>query len=101
MSDEAYQTTWRLLFLHTAVGVPIWPLAFNLPNALRAGNDATFTMVVSLASMWLFRVGLSYVLAPHFAATGVWYAMFVDWVARAIVFTVRFRGDKWHAKALV
>ena len=101
MSDEAYQITWLLLTLHAVVGIPLWPLAFNLPNALRAGNDAKFTMIVSLASMWIFRVGFSYLLAPSLAAVGVWIAMFIDWAVRAAVFIIRFKGDKWHSKQLV
>jgi putative MATE family efflux protein len=101
MSDEAYNTAWHLLFLHTVIGIPIWPFSFNLPNALRAGNDATFTMAVSLISMWTFRVGLSWLLGAKYAATGVWYAMFIDWTFRSIVFTLRFRTDKWYAKRLV
>lgn len=101
MSDEAYRTSWNLLFLHTVIGIPLWPFSFNLPNALRAGNDATFTMAVSLTSMWAFRVGLSVILGARYAATGVWIAMFVDWFFRSVIFTMRFCSDKWYAKRLV
>ena len=41
--------------------VIVWPLAFALPNALRAANDVRFTMIVSLLSMWIFRIGFSYI----------------------------------------
>jgi Na+-driven multidrug efflux pump len=58
-------------------------------------------MAVSLISMWTFRVGLSWLLGAKYAATGVWYAMFIDWTFRSIVFTLRFRTDKWYAKRLV
>ncbi|MEG2119862.1 MAG: MATE family efflux transporter, partial [Pseudoflavonifractor sp.] len=59
-----------------------WPLAFTLPNALRASGDAMFTMCVSLFSMFAFRIALSYVLASAWGfdmgLLGVWVAMFVD-----------------------
>ena len=56
----------------------------SLPNALRAANDVRFTMAVSIASMAVWRLGLSYVLGVHFGmgALGVWIAMIADWVCR-------------------
>ena len=56
-------------------------------------------MIVSLLSMWIFRVGFSYVLAPiGFGAVGVWIAMCIDWVARTICFVLRYRGTRWQLK---
>ncbi len=43
-----------------------WATSFTLPNALRAGGDAKFTMSVSIVSMWLFRVILSYIFVLQF-----------------------------------
>ena len=69
----------------------------TLPNALRAGGDAKFTMSVSIVSMWLFRVILSYifVLQFHLGLTGVWFGMFIDWICRSLCFLVRFARGKW------
>lgn len=84
--------------------VLIWPLAFTLPNALRAAGDVVFTMGVSLACMFSFRLGLSYVLAPTalfgfpvvgMGLSGVWLAMCLEWIVRALFFTTRFRRGKW------
>lgn len=52
--------------MHGICAVIVWPLAFALPNALRAANDVRFTMIVSLLSMWIFRIGFSYILAIYF-----------------------------------
>ena len=49
----------RLCAVFTAV---FWPMSFTLPNALRAAGDARYTMVVSLLSMWICRIGMSYLL---------------------------------------
>ncbi len=76
-----------------------WPLAFTLPNALRAAGDAVFTMVVSMVSMFVFRIGLSYVLANPtglaLGLLGVWLAMFIDWIVRDVAFVIRFIQGKW------
>ena len=61
-----------------------WPMSFTLPNALRASGDAIFTMSISLASMFICRVALSYLFACSWGLgmglLGVWLAMFCDWI---------------------
>lgn len=81
----------------------IWPISFTLPNALRAANDARFTMLVSIFSMWIFRYFLSFLLARDLGLglVGVWLAMTVDWVVRSILFIYRYRSGKWKYKKLV
>ncbi len=72
----------------------IWPLAFLLPYALRAANDVKFTTFIAIFSMWVFRVSLAYLFVGylHFSILYTWYAMFIDWIFRMIVFLWRFRG---------
>lgn len=74
-----------------------WASSFTLPNALRSGGDAKYTMTVSIVSMWLFRVILSYifVLKFHMGLTGVWFGMFIDWICRGACFWLRFLSGKW------
>lgn len=87
----------QLAVIHSIMAALIWPSAFTLPNALRAANDVRFTMGISVLSMWIFRIVLSYVLAIYFnmGVLGVWIAMFVDWVFRATNFITRFVTGKW------
>ena len=93
LSPEASVLAQKLLLAHSC-GMVLWPLAFALPNTLRAGLDAKFTMMVSVFSMWVFRIGLGYVFVKglHMSVMGIWYAMFVDWIFRLVVFVWRFQG---------
>lgn len=76
-----------------------WPLAFTLPNSLRAAGDAFFTMLVSMLSMFIFRIGFSYLLGADWGMgmhlLGVWIAMFIDWIVRDAAFVIRFLQGKW------
>ena len=72
-----------------------WPMSFSLPNALRASGDAKFTMIVSMCSMWIFRIGFSFLLVPQIGLLGVWVSMFIDWIVRAVVFFIRFLSGRW------
>ena len=81
----------------------IYSIAFVLPNALRGAGDAKFTMVVSMFSMWAFRIGFSYLFCMAFELEllGVWLAMFVDWIVRAAIFVTRFRRGRWKSIRLI
>lgn len=81
----------------------IWPSSFALPNALRAANDARFTMVISIFSMVVFRCLLGYVFALwlNLGVAGIWLAMMIDWLFRSIMFVSRYLSNKWQEKKLV
>ena len=97
LSPESIALARVLTSIHNGCAMLLWPAAFTLPNALRAACDARFTMVISVASMLAFRIGLSLVLALrlNYGAVGVFAAMVVDWLFRAVVFFFRYRSGRW------
>ena len=97
--SDATAVVARQIMTYYAVCVMIhWPLSFSIPNALRAAGDVKFTMVVSLVSMWVFRVGFSYILGRYlgWGVFGVWVAMTIDWVFRAVLFMWRYLSGRWE-----
>ena len=83
---------------YNGFAILLWPVSFTFPNMLRACNDVRFTMGISVFSMFLFRIGLSLIIAVHFGlgAIGVWIAMIVDWIFRSICFIIRYLHGKWR-----
>ena len=100
LTGESFDLACRLLVYHSICVCTIWPLAFTLPNSFRAASDVKFTMVLSIFSMWAFRIGLSYFISYrfHLGIMSVWYAMAADWTFRAVVFTVHFFRGAWLTK---
>ena len=98
VSTETSTMAFEVIAVYCILCAVIWPLSFTTPNALRAAGDARFTMTVSMFSMWIFRIGFSYILGGwmHMGLFGVWLAMEIDWAVRALFFTVRFLGKKWE-----
>ncbi|MGB4659526.1 MAG: MATE family efflux transporter [Mobilitalea sp.] len=103
VSPETTQIATKLLIYHCILASLIWPLAFALPNALRASNDVKYTMWVSMISMWIWRIGFSYVLAIQFemGVLGVWVAMTIDWGFRALCFCIRFHKAKYRTMTMI
>ena len=103
LSSEATSICMRLYPLMIVTDILLWPLAFGTPNALRAAGDVRYTMVVAVISMWVFRVGFSYIFVKglSFGLVGTWYAMFMDWACRIVCFVLRFKRGKWKEKSVI
>lgn len=99
LSPEAMAMASQVLKFCAIANMLFWPMAFTLPNSLRAAGDAVFTMMVSLTTMFVCRVALSYVFACSWGfglgLLGVWLAMFCDWIVRAVCFLWRYWRGSW------
>ncbi len=100
LSAESSAIAVAMILIHSVGNCTIWPVAFTLPASFRASNDVKYPMIISVFSMWIFRVGLSYVLCLGFdvGIMGIWYAMMADWIFRFCVYAVRFRRGTWLSK---
>ena len=100
LSGATMELAVLLVRIHAGSGLFLWPSSFVLPNALRAANDVKFTMIVSVLSMAVWRLGFSYLLCVRlgWGAVGVWIAMVIDWICRVTCFAVRFRSGAWKMK---
>lgn len=101
LSPEAAGYVDDIIFYHAFCVMTIWPLSFTLPNTLRAASDVKYPMLLSIISMWVFRICFSWLLGVQFGlgVFGIWVAMTIDWLFRAICFTIRYRGHKWEHHA--
>ncbi|MCD2493301.1 MATE family efflux transporter [Lacrimispora sp. NSJ-141] len=103
LSEETAKLAVTLTYIHNGFAILFWPSSFALPNALRASNDVKYTMIVSITSMWVCRIFLSYFMAGFLkmGVAGVWLAMIVDWVVRTGFFTVRFFRKKLEVRSII
>ena len=103
LSAEAAALCVQVIRWFSVFSVFLWAASFTLPNVLRSGGDAKFTMTVSIVSMWSCRVVLSYFFVQqlHMGLLGVWMGMFLDWVVRATLFAVRFFSGKWMEHSVI
>ena len=81
----------------------VWPLGFTLPNMLKAVGDVRFIMAASFASMWIFRVGSAYLMIKGFGfgVEAIWYAMYMDWIVRGLLYLWRVTSGRWKTKEVI
>lgn len=97
LSAESAAMALRVMRWFNIVSLFIWPSSFTLPNILRAAGDSSYTMTVSVVSMWIFRVGFCYLMVRGFGGglLTIWAGMYLDWAFRSLCFAVRFIRGKW------
>lgn len=97
LSTQTMELAWLLVMIHNGTAMFLWPMSFTFPNMLRACNDVKYPMVVSTFSMFVFRVGFSFLMGERLGmgAVGVWIAMIIDWIFRVTCFVLRYIHGDW------
>lgn len=103
LTPETKELALTLIRYYNVMCIVFWPLSFTMANPLRAAGDVKFTMVIAIVSMWVWRVGFSYILGNTFGlgVFGVWVAMTMDWIFRGLAFTIRFLKGGWKDKQVI
>ena len=102
-SEATARLTMSMVNWHTLGAVNLWPLSFEVPQALRAAGDVRFTMLTSITIMWCIRIVGAYLLAwpLGLGALAPWIAMVIDFVFRTAVYQFRWRSGKWMDKKVI
>ncbi len=97
IDEETRELAFYLILIHNGLGMLMWPGSFIFPCVLRSMNDVRMTMVISVGSMFIIRVGSSYLIADIIGSgvIAVWIAMVFDWIVRISGFYLRYRSGAW------
>ena len=101
--EQIVHTIFIIVLINAIAQIPLWSISFITPAALRAAGDSKYTSIVSMLSMWLFRVVLGYILGIMLplGIVGVWLAMDCEWGVRGVIFLLRYKGKKWYQHHLI
>ena len=70
-------------------------------NGLRATGDVKFPVYIGVISMWIFGVGMSYILGIKMGLglIGIWIGFALDEWVRAILVLIRWKSRAWEGKS--
>lgn len=96
-SPEVAAMATRLLYWSIFGLMIFFPKSSTLPAVLRAGSDTIYPSIISMIVLWVFTIGMGYVLAipMGLGLNGTWIAMWTGWAVRSTAFSFRFRSKKW------
>ncbi len=97
LSAETIATIILLCLIHNVFNALLCPVAFALPNALRAAGDVKYAMYSSLFSTIVCRILLSIILGImlNLGVIGIALAMAGDWAIKTMLILRRFISGKW------
>ena len=97
LSAKTAAMATEMIIWHGIFAIIIWPFSFTIPATFRGAGDSKSVMYISLAVMFVCRIGLSYVIAEWMGigVFGTWIAMFIDWYVRAGIYIYRYFSNKW------
>ena len=97
LSAQTAAMATEMIIWHGIFAIIIWPFSFTIPATFRGAGDSKSVMYISLAVMFVCRIGLSYVIAEWMGigVFGTWIAMFIDWYVRAGIYIYRYFSNKW------
>ena len=74
-----------------------------LVQCLQAAGDIRIPVFVGIFGMWVFAVSLSYYfgIVLGWGLVGVWIAMAIDEIIRAMIFVWRWQSNKWRGRSLI
>ena len=98
LAPEVVRMTVMLVLLHNVFNAFVFPFAGGLPSGLRASGDVRFTMLVSLFTTLVVRLGLTFVFAVmmNLGVYGIAWAMCADWTVRSVLCIWRWKSGAWR-----
>jgi len=76
---------------------PIMAYSFIHGGALRGAGDTRTTMLITMSTVWGLRIAATFLLGTllGLGLIGAWIAVGIDFAARGLLFSARFRSGKW------
>ena len=86
-----------ILIKSNSMALLVWAISFVLSSGLKGAGDTRYTMMTAFIGMWIFRIGLGYILGIvlNMGILGIWIAMYIDWIVRGSMYSFRLKGNKW------
>ena len=85
-----------------AISQPLLAYVMVLAGALRGAGDTKYVLLVTFVGTWGSRVVIGWLLGIllGLGLKGVWTAMVIDNLIRAVMMIVRYRRGKWKTYKL-
>lgn len=96
-TDEAVASTAARILVYCSIALPGVSTHQTIAGALRGAGDTRTPMIASLCSLWIFRVGLSYLLVTvmGMGIIAMRVCISLDQLVRAAINLMRYCQGKW------
>ena len=79
----------------------IFASMFTFHGLFRGAGDTLVPMFITLASLWIVRIPIAWILSRYWDEKGIWWAIPIAWLTGLILTVLYKRFGKWREKAVV
>lgn len=79
----------------------VFSTMFVYNGVLRGAGDTIIPMFVTLFSLWVVRIPISWFLAQKMGPEGIWWGIPIAWAIGAVFSFFYFRTGKWKTKVVI
>lgn len=79
----------------------VFSAMFIINGVLRGAGDTVASMFITLVSLWVLRVPISYLLSQSYGAVGIWWGIPIAWVFGFVAALIYYRTGRWKSKVVV
>lgn len=79
----------------------VFSTMFVYNGVLRGAGDTLIPMFVTLFSLWVVRIPISWFLAQRMGPEGIWWGIPIAWAIGAVFSFFYFRTGKWKTKKVI
>ncbi|MGQ1910507.1 MATE family efflux transporter [Marinifilum sp. RC60d5] len=74
---------------------------FTTNGVLRGAGDTLIPMFITLFSLWIVRIPVSYLLSSKIGETGIWWSIPIGWSMGMIFSYLYYKTGKWKTKSVI
>jgi putative MATE family efflux protein len=79
----------------------LFSIMFTTTAVIRGAGDTLIPMFITLFSLWILRIPVSYFLSKAIGSDGIWWSIPIAWTFGMIAATIYYYSGRWKNKVVV
>ncbi len=79
----------------------VFATMFTINGVMRGAGDTLIPMIITIISLWIVRIPVSYYLSLHMGTRGIWWGIPIAWFVGIILAFSYYKTGRWKKKGIV
>jgi putative MATE family efflux protein len=79
----------------------VFSIMFSINGVMRGAGDTLIPMIITIISLWVVRIPVSYWLSLKYGAIGIWWGIPIAWFVGVILAFSYYKTGRWKKKAVI
>jgi len=74
---------------------------FITAGVMRGAGDTLIPMLLTLVSLWVIRIPVSWMLSKNYGVEGIWWGIPIAWAVGAVFSYLYYKTGRWKKKSII